>query len=479
MATANAALHTRDKILSEIVSFFAEYKFLMLLLIAGFLVRVWAATHWQPFPIDMNDWIAWGERMRSVGPRAFYSGGIFADYAPGYIYVFGLSAWAKHAFFESSSQETYYFLHRLPPILFDLGIAALIYITVDQARKHKLAQPVATAKTKKGKKKAKAQPRGRDYGRLVPIIAASCFLFSPVTWFNSAAWGQLDSSFTFFMVLSVVFLLRDRPMLAVIAYVLGFFLKPQAVTLAPLLAVYLLMRYTPIDWAKFAAAGIVTAFIVIFPFFGFASFIRLVGVLSKSVEVYPYTSMYMYNVWGVFYRFWTNDTTTIIAGMPARRIGTLLFLIGVAIGVVLMIREMRKTTDEPKTLYFFATYFTFMPVMVLTRMHERYIFPALPFLLGFAFLYQIGRQRKEKLAAYFLNLPFALYVAVTVLHWFALYYVYHYYVALLKKTSVDQSNIFFYFVERWPHLWSLLMLVTFLIFTLSIFKWPIPKKAHG
>ena len=227
MATANATLQTRDRLLSQITSFFSEYKFLALLLIAGFLVRVWA-TRWAPFPIDMNDWIAWGERMRSVGPAAFYSEGIFADYAPGYIYIFGLSAWAKHAFFESASQETYYFLHRLPPILFDLGIAALVYITVDQARKHKLAQPVAT--TKKGKKKEKRQARGRDYGRLVPVLAAACFLFSPVVWFNSAAWGQLDSSFTFFMVLSVVLLLRDRPMFAVVAYVLGFFLKPQSVT---------------------------------------------------------------------------------------------------------------------------------------------------------------------------------------------------------------------------------------------------------
>ena len=239
------------------------------------------------------------------------------------------------------------------------------------------------------------------------------------------------------------------------------------------------LRYKPRDWAKFAGVGIVTAFLVLFPFFGFASFFRFVGVLRKSVEVYPYTSMYMYNLWGLLYNFWINDTTTLIAGMPARRIGTLLYLVGIAIGVLLMIRELRKTTDEPKTIFFFATYFTFMPVMVLTRMHERYIYPALPFLLAFAFLYQIQRQRKEKLAAYFLNLPFVIYLIVTALHWMALYYVYNYYIHLMNKTSVDQSNVFFYFVERYPHWWSLLMLATFLIFTVSFFKWPLAKKAHG
>ena len=142
-----------------------------------------------------------------------------------------------------------------------------------------------------------------------------------------------------------------------------------------------------------------------------------------------------------------------------------------------MIRQLRKTTDEPKTVFFFATYFTFMAVMVLTRMHERYIYPALPFLLAFAFLYQIQRQRKEKLAAYFLNLPFAIYLIVTALHWMALYYVYTYYINF--KTGVDQSHVFFHFIERYPNYWSFLMLVTFLIFMVSIFKWPIAKKAHG
>src|SRR5881628_1590706 len=189
MATANATLQTLlglisrlwkltverarglpDKVLSQIAYIFSEYKFLALLLIAGFLVRVWA-TRWPPFPIDMNDWIAWGERMRSVGPAAFYSEGIFADYAPGYIYIFGLSAWAKHTFFESASQETYYFLHRLPPILFDLGIAALVYVTVNQARKTKLAQ--SATNTKKGKKKEKPKSQRRYYGWLVPTLAAA------------------------------------------------------------------------------------------------------------------------------------------------------------------------------------------------------------------------------------------------------------------------------------------------------------------
>src|SRR5437870_11273979 len=67
MATANATVELRDRLLGQIAYIFSEYKFLALLLIAGFLVRVWA-TRWKPFPIDMNDWIAWASACVRSGP---------------------------------------------------------------------------------------------------------------------------------------------------------------------------------------------------------------------------------------------------------------------------------------------------------------------------------------------------------------------------------------------------------------------------
>lgn len=184
---------------------------------------------------------------------------------------------------------------------------------------------------------------------------------------------------------------------------LAFIVKPQSISLAPLIAVVLLTRYRPLEWAKFSAIGIVVTFIVLFPFFGISAFPRLFALLSKSVETYPYATLYMYNVWSLFYNFWVSDTTPFILGISARRLSLLLYIAGIVAGVALLVRQLRKTSDQRTTLFFFATYFTFLPVMVLTRMHERYIYPLLPFLVTFAFLYQIQRQpqRKWKLGAFF------------------------------------------------------------------------------
>ena len=456
----------------------SKYKSLGLLLIAGLLVRFWA-MRWPPFLIDMNDWIAWGERVLAVGPRHFYSETVFSDYTPGYIYVMWLTAWIKQTFFATASVETYYFLYRLPSILFDLGTTTLIYITVEQALEKRFAQPGGP--TKKRKKEKQNQSQARDYGPLVPVLAAACFLFNPAVIFNSATWGQLDASFTFLLFLSLFLLLRGRPEFAIIAYMLAFIVKPQSISLAPLIAVVLLTRYRPLEWAKFSAIGIVVTFIVLFPFFGISAFPRLFALLSKSVETYPYATLYMYNVWSLFYNFWVSDTTPFILGISARRLSLLLYIAGIVAGVALLVRQLRKTSDQRTTLFFFATYFTFLPVMVLTRMHERYIYPLLPFLVTFAFLYQIQRQpqRKWKLGAFFLNTPFVVYLIVTVLHAMAIYYVYLYYNHLLNKTSVDQSNIVFYLIEGHVQVWSVIMLTTFLIVTLNVLKWSSLKKAPG
>jgi len=458
-------------------SFTSRYGALALILVAGLLVRFWA-TGWPPFPIDMNDWIAWGEHVRSVWPGGFYTDKIFADYAPGYVYVMWLTAVVKHAFFETSSVETYYFLYRLPPILFDLGTTALIFFAIERQLRQEgetAAAAEAVAKdSRKGKKKKRApQLNAKPVDEsIVATLAAACYAFNPAIIFNSAVWGQVDASFTFLMFLSLVLLLYDRIEWATAVYVVAFLVKPQSISLAPLLGVAALMRFPVARLVKAALVGIALAFILLFPFFGVGAFGRLLALLSKSVETYPYTSMFMYNLWGVF-GFWQSDVTQTFAGLTLRSVGTLLYITGVAAGAVLLFRQLRQTKNDAYTLFFFATYFTFLPVMVLTRMHERYLYPVLPFLLVFAFLYAMKNFREQsahrRLTAYLSSTPFIVYVALTLLHTMNLYQVYTYY--LNYKTGVDQSNSLFYFIEGHGKLWSVLTLAIFALIVALVARW--------
>ncbi len=90
-----------------------HYLGLTLLLVAGLLVRLWAMRY-PPLPYDMPFWIAWGERMVEVGPRQFYSGDIFIDYAPGYLYVLWLIAAVKQTLLPDAGVAAYHVLHRFP-----------------------------------------------------------------------------------------------------------------------------------------------------------------------------------------------------------------------------------------------------------------------------------------------------------------------------------------------------------------------------
>ncbi len=438
----------------------SKYGILGLILIVGLAARFWA-MRWPPFPIDMNDWIAWGEHVLRAGPGGFYTDTLFADYAPGYVYVMWLTAAIKHAFLADAGVGTYHFLYRFPPILFDLATTALIFLMIDRIYQEQASQTG----------EAVSQPANV----LPAAFAALCYVLTPAIIFNSAIWGQIDASFTFFMLLAVALLLRGSAEGAVASYVIAFLVKPQAISLAPVLGIVLLMRYPMKRWLTAGAIGIILAYSLLLPFFGLNAFGRLITLLSKSVETYPYTSLFTYNLWGI-YGFWKDDTVPIGAGITLRSLGTILYLGGIIYGTVLLVRRLRRTHSDALTIFFFATYFTFLPVMVLTRMHERYLYPVLPFLMIFAFVYrsEVAHEQHLHRIRNLLSVPFLLYLLVMALHTINLYYVYTYYLHY-NTGGVDPSNTLFYFIERYAQLWSVLTLLIFFVIALTAPEWSLPR----
>ena len=66
------------------------------------------------------------------------------------------------------------------------------------------------------------------------LAAIGVTLFYPITWLNSAYWAQCDVIFTFFVVLALLFALKNRPLLSVAMAALGFSFKLQAVFFLPI-----------------------------------------------------------------------------------------------------------------------------------------------------------------------------------------------------------------------------------------------------
>jgi len=76
-----------------------------------------------------------------------------------------------------------------------------------------------------------------DYGKksLVPLLAYAVALLIPTPILNSAAWGQADSIYSAFLVISLFFLIKEKFPLAFIAFSLAFSFKLQAVFFFPVL----------------------------------------------------------------------------------------------------------------------------------------------------------------------------------------------------------------------------------------------------
>jgi dolichyl-phosphate-mannose-protein mannosyltransferase len=373
------------------------------LLLVGLLVRFWA-MRWSPFLIDMNTFIAWGERLRQVGPSDFYQEGYFADYTPGYLYVLWLLAEVKHALVPTASSDWTYVLHRLPATICDLAIAVVLFNFIE----HRLRRPAPPDRN----------AHVGDPWPVLPAVVAALWLFNPAVVFNAAIWGQVDAIVTLPMLLALIFLIDGRPEAATVSYVVAFLIKPHAVTIAPVVGLALFVWFPLSRALRAIGVGVLSGVIILMPFFGIRFLPGLWNLLTDSREYYAYTSLFSYNLWGI-YGSWRDDRLSVFGPLSARGIGIALLIVGLTYGLIHLWRELRHGAERAYTLFLFSTYFAFMPVVVLTTMHERYIYPVLVFLLIFAALSYVRRTAEPEQSDHaprFLLAPFVLYLALTVLH---------------------------------------------------------------
>lgn len=438
---------------------------LSVLLVLGLAVRFWA-MRWPPFPFDMTTWIAWGERLRTVGPNHFYQEGYFADYTPGYLYVVWLIAEVKHAFFASAGTGAYQILHRLPATICDLVIAVVIFRFVEQ-------QAARRGYASGGAADGNAWP-------VLPATAAALWLFNPAVIFNSAVWGQVDSTFTLAALLALVFLINGRPEAAMVSYAVAFLIKPHSITIAPVLLLGLVLWFPRERILRAIGLAVLAGVVLLVPFFGVRFIPGLWDLLMDSRQQYAYTSLYSYNLWGI-YGFWKDDSLSVFGPLSARGIGLALLIMGLAYGIAMLWGEMRRGADRAFTVFLFSTYFALMPVMVLTTMHERYFYPVLPLLLVFATLCYIRWAVAETARVpppRFLLVPLVLYLAMTVLHTINLYQVYEFYI-FFNSGGVPADNSLYHRIAGSAKVWSVLFVMGFWTYVVLMPFWTAGAQTEG
>jgi Gpi18-like mannosyltransferase len=329
------------------LTFGRELAIVSALLILAFMIRFAFFSNPGFEKTDTLDFKIWFQTAADYGPRVFYSV-VWCDYPPFNIYffwVFGLIAKNLSLF----ASNLFLYIMKLPPNLFDLATAAVIFVFVGKRASFKMA-----------------------------LLAMALYAFNPAVIFNAAVWGQFDAIYTFLLVLSLYLISESKPKLAMVAFMLGVLTKPQSIAIAPLV-LFLIFRKYHWNWKRLiipVLVAVATVFIVILPFEWNNPVTFLSDKYFGAYSTYPYTTLNAFNFWA-FGGMWVSDVQGFSFITPYV-LGWAMFA-ALSMFVLYFVHKRRGASDE--LLIMFAAFVLFFGFFMLpTRIHERYLFPAISIL---------------------------------------------------------------------------------------------------
>lgn len=398
--------------------------FLIILLLIGLFSRL-ILTPIAGFKFDVDTWFAWAERLNSAGLTHFYSDQVWTGYTPGFLYILGFLGFIKNLF--QINTPAFYLILKLPSILAELTLGILIY---------------------------KIIPRNFNNWRKLGLIF---ILFNPAFIFNSSIFGQFDGLFSLTLLLSVYFLIRNNLIFSSLFWGLSFLLKPQAVLLLPVFAFYILRNFSIKSIFKLILPVTLLIFFSFLPFFKNNPFNGLVSLVFNLMEYYKYNSIFAYNLWGIL-GFWVTDSST-WGNISYQNWGYILFAAFLTIlGYIYLWQKKYLSIYALSTLCSLSFFF------LLTRMHERYLYPSLVFLI---FLAILNKSR----------ILLVLSAALSIIHFLNLYYVYVYYNEFyLNLPKLLYNPTVYNFLDTNSRNLSLISTVVFILISIAIVKYETISK---
>lgn len=328
-----------------------------ILLILGAALRIVIAAMSKGYEVDMSTFKAWGSYATSLGLNNLYFSDFFLDYPPGYMYVLYVLDTLRGWFGLAYDSAAYTLMMKMPAIICDLALSFVVY-------------RMAIKRT----------------GNVMSTFLAALILFNPAVIVNSSSWGQIDSVFTFFILISLIKLYdgveekkplyRDNVVWAAIFYAIAVLIKPQALIFGPVYLFFVIETKNWRVWVKSIVTGLLTIVVLSLPFSRGLDFTWLVERYLTTFASYPYVSVYAFNLYALFGQTWVPIETAKFAGISIEVISW--FFIGLTIVYAGVLYFKSK---EKSKLTFLAFLITAGLFTLGAKMHERYFFPGLIFLL--------------------------------------------------------------------------------------------------
>lgn len=339
---------------------------IVFMMAVAFLARVIFASSTIGHASDMICWTGWSKSLVEHSPWGFYTNGKFCDYPPGYMYVLWIIGGIVKLF---NIQEPFVWtLYKLPAIIADVMLAYTIY---------KIAEKEINGK--------------------VGIILFLAVAFNPLLYYDSTVWGQMDSVLILFLTLSLYALYEEKYYKSVLLYATAAFIKPQAFMLLPLMLVLFLRKKDFVMFIKAVVIAVGLAVILSIPFSPawqndaytnvFQKFIMsfnpwwLIEKYIATLSSYKYATVNAFNFYALFEANWQPIGNRFIF-LTYQVWGNIAIVIGVVVSM-LMAFKIKNRGNAAFLSSFFLIAFLFA---FATKMHERYLIPAIIFvLMGYIF----------------------------------------------------------------------------------------------
>ena len=345
-----------------------------LLFLGALSLRLYLGYSSEGFTTDLDTFKSWANLANSVGFGQIYHEDIFLDYPPGYLYVLVFLEKLRLLLGLPMESQAYSLLIKMPSILADLFCGGAVLL---------LAQ--------------------RKLGEKSALLLSGAYLFCPAVFLNSAQWGQADSFCTAILLGPLLLLCQERYIPSAVLYGLSIACKPQMFIFAPLYLFFALKRrrFGMLGLGVLLAVG--TLLLTALPFTQDFNFLWLLERYQSTLDYYSFYSVNAYNFWSLIGWNWK--------ALPAGLAGDALDLLGAVIATVLCGVWVFRSKSRAVVFYCPALLMAAMYAFSV-KMHERYLFPALLFLLlSFVFTQDKGMLRAFALCAvaHYANVAYVLW----------------------------------------------------------------------
>lgn len=355
-----------------------------LFLFFGLIIRFLLVP--QPgFEADIGYWKFWSQVASEQGV-VWLTYNTNYNYPPGFALVLWLIGRIYRLFADPQNFQQYWsannylflLLCKLPSILADLLAAWVIFKMLQQPKILGLPEKV----------------------RYLSLPFSMIYLFHPVVLLDGAWWGQVDSIGVAFTLLAFYFLFQKKLIPANVFIITGFMLKLQTMIFLPLFFLYVWRNFSWSGLGKSLITSITTFLLEAFPFSFSGNLERTVYLVRQNADWFPVLSLRAFNLWWLY--SWgkglvTSDKILVLGPLKAKTLGLLLFSASYFLACLLIfLKANQKNLIASFVLAGFAFY------LFPTQSHDRYIFPALIFLILLLPFYWENRPQRRVILLYFI-----------------------------------------------------------------------------